>query len=127
MNTFWKVALGFIGGVICAIGALFIIGLAFSSRQSPEDLIQERRDELKLTNLQYFELSTPKGDITLHTYMPKDSVKMLMGKPTSVDVSNLGVVGVHETWEYKGSNRYINEFTLEFVNGELESVSQYQE
>lgn len=52
---------------------------------------------------------------------------MLMGKPTSVDVSNLGVVGVHETWEYKGSNRYINEFTLEFVNGELESVSQYQE
>ena len=127
MNTFWKVALGFIGGVICTIGALFIIGLAFSSRQSPEDLIQERRDELKLTNLQYFELSTPKGDITLRTYMPKDSVKMLMGKPTSVDVSNLGVVGVHETWEYKGSNRYINEFTLEFVNGELESVSQYQE
>ena len=59
--------------------------------------------------------------------MPKDSVKMLMGKPTSVDVSNLGVVGVHETWEYKGSNRYINEFTLEFVNGELESVSKYQE
>ena len=56
MNTFWKVALGFIGGVICTIGALFIIGLAFSSRQSPEDLIQERRDELKLTNLQYFEL-----------------------------------------------------------------------
>ena len=52
MNTFWKVALGFIGGVICTIGALFIIGLAFSSRQSREDLIQERRVELKLTNLQ---------------------------------------------------------------------------
>lgn len=127
MNTFWKVALGFIGGVIFTIGVLFFIGIVISNRQSPEQIIQDRREELKRSNIQYFELTTPKGDILLHTYMPKDSVKLLMGKPNSIDVDNLGVVGVHERWEYKGRNRYINEFTLEFVNGELESVRQYQE
>ena len=120
MNTFLKIFIGFIVGVICTVGAFFIVGTAVSHSQYADD-------ELKSSNLQYFELNTSKGDVILHTYMTKDSVKLLMGKPNSVDVFNGGYSGVHETWEYKGRNRYISEFTIKFLNGELESVSQRRE
>lgn len=77
-------------------------------------------------NIHYFELSTKRGDITLHTLMPKDSVRILMGKPNTVDVDDIGM-DVYETWKYKGRNRVIDEFTVEFVNGRLRSVRQYRE
>ena len=79
-------------------------------------------------NIQSFELTTEKGIVKLHTYMPKDSVKILMGRPRSTDINNYGFNNeVHETWKYKGSNKYMDEFTIEFINGELKSVRQYKE
>ncbi len=125
MNTFWKVAIGFLGGVIFTIVIVGVLILAFVVPHHKSSL-QERREEIKKRNIQYFELSTSNGDIKLHTYMPKDSVKILMGKPNSIDVNNMGI-GVHETWRYKGSNRYTDEFRFEFFEGELESVNQYKE
>ena len=61
----------------------------------------------------------------LHTYMSKDSVQILMGRPQSTDINDYGFGGVIETWKYKGSNRYVDEFTIEFANGKLKSVRQY--
>lgn len=127
MNTFWKIALGFIGGVICTLVAVFFLVVLVSRQPTDREIIKEKREELKRSNMQYFELNTKRGAIKLHTYMPKDSVKLLMGSPTTTDVKDFGNLGVHETWEYKGRNRYVSEFTIDFVDGELESVRQYRE
>lgn len=78
-------------------------------------------------NVHSFELSTKNGIIKLHTYMSKDSVQILMGRPQSTDIQNIGGMGVYETWKYKGRNQYVDEFTLRFKDGELESVHQYRE
>ncbi len=75
---------------------------------------------------QYFELSTKDGIIELHTHMPKETVKQLMGYPESTDMQESGST-VYETWEYMGRNKYLAEFTMEFKNGELTSVRQYRE
>lgn len=87
-------------------------------------------DQKPRRNIQWFELSTRKGIVKLHTYMPKDSVKMLMGRPHKTSIRTYGD-DFHETWEYEkrafkhSDNIYITEFCFEFVNGELKSVSQY--
>lgn len=79
-------------------------------------------------NIQFFELSTNKGIVELHTYMLKDSVKALMGRPQSTDVDQYGYNDdVQETWRYKGSNKYSYKFTINFINGELKSVDQNKE
>jgi len=66
--------------------------------------------------------------VKLHTQMSKDSVQILMGRPQSTDINDYGYKGeVSETWKYKGTNRYINEFTIEFTNGKLKSVSQFKD
>jgi hypothetical protein len=141
MNTFFKIALGFVLGVVCTIGVLFLIAntkenqlkeeirnqLLENLKQSLSELNEEAPNEYEPRNIQSFELSTKNGVIKLHTYMPKDSVQILMGRPQSTDVDNRGSFGVHETWEYKGRNRYTSEFTIEFTDGELKSVRQYRE
>ncbi|QDO95264.1 hypothetical protein FNB79_15205 [Formosa sediminum] len=59
--------------------------------------------------------------------MSKDSVQILMGRPQSTDVNDYGFGGVIETWKYKGTNRYVDEFTIEFTNGKLKSVRQFKD
>ena len=87
-------------------------------------------DQKPRRNIQWFELSTRKGIVKLHTYMPKDSVKMLMGRPHKTSIRTYGD-DLHEKWEYEkrafkhSDNIYTTEFRFEFVNGELKSVSQY--
>ena len=87
-------------------------------------------DQKPRRNIQWFELSTKKGIVKLHTYMPKDSVKMLMGRPHKTSIRTYGD-DFHETWEYEkrvfkdSDDFYTTEFRFEFVNGELKSVSQY--
>ena len=73
-------------------------------------------------------ITTKKGIIKLHTHMSKDSVKILMGRPESTDVNDYGYNGkVSETWKYRGTNRYVDEFTIEFVDGKLKSVDQFKD
>jgi len=59
--------------------------------------------------------------------MSKDSVQILMGRPRTTNVNDLGIAGVNETWEYRGRNKNTDEFILKFTDGELESVEQYRE
>ncbi len=85
-------------------------------------------DENGQRNNESFELTTKKGIVNLHTYMSKDSVKILMGRPESTSIDDSGYNGmVTETWKYKGTNKVFDEFTILFTNGKLKSVSQYKE
>jgi len=114
-----KIALGFVLGAVCAVGVLYILFIIGTTQNTEEN---EQR------NIQPFELTTQKGIVKLHTYIPKDSVQILMGRPQSTDINDYGYKGeVHETWRYKGTNRYVDEFTIEFTNGKLKSVRQYKE
>jgi len=140
MNTFLKIALGFVLGVVCTVGVLYIISKSQNTEENQlreelrtlalknlkQNLDRKNTDESNEINIQSFELTTKKGIVKLHTYMPKDSVQVLMGRPRSTDVVNNEYNDeVRETWKYKGSNDYLDEFTIEFINGELNSVRQY--
>ncbi len=72
--------------------------------------------------VQYFEVSTKNGTFTLHTAMPKDSVKMVMGKPDETNISVLGEF-VTERYTYKQDNYH--ELEIEFENGKLRSVNSF--
>lgn len=142
MNTFMKIALGFVLGVVCTFGTVYVL----DKTQKTEE--EELRDEIRIQalknlkesmgelsidengqrNNESFELTTKKGIVTLHTYMSKDSVKILMGRPESTSIDDSGYNGmVTETWKYKGTNTVFDEFTILFTNGKLKSVSQYKE
>jgi len=142
MNTFLKIALGFILGVVCTVGILYIISKSQNTEENQlreelrtlalknlkQKLDGKNTDESEEINIQSFELTTKKGIVKLHTYIPKDSVQILMGRPQSTDIDNNEYIDeVRETWKYKGSNDYIDEFTIEFINGELNSVRQYKD
>ena len=142
MNTFLKIGLGFVLGVICTIGVLYVISI---NQNTEENRLREEirmkalknlnqslngnyTEENGEQNIQSFELTTKKGIVNLRTYMPKDSVKILMGRPQSTDIRNNEYNGeVSETWKYKGTNRYVDEFTIEFSNGKLKSVDQFKD
>jgi hypothetical protein len=142
MNTFMKIALGFVLGVVCTFGTVYVLDK--TQKTEEEELRDEIRiqalknlkesmgefaiDENEQRNNESFELTTKKGIVTLHTYMSKDSVKILMGRPESTSIDDSGYNGmVTETWKYKGSNTVFDEFTIQFTNGKLKSVSQYKE
>lgn len=123
MKTFLKISLGFVLGVVCTIGVIFIIAVTQNTEENRlrEEIRMEQR------NTQSFELTTKNGIVKLHTYMAKDSVQILMGRPQSTDINDYGYGGAHETWKYKGTNTYVNEFTIEFINGKLKSVRQFKD
>ena len=134
MNTFWKITLGFMIGVVCTLATLIVFGTGYNDNaehkptQHKNRVLQFQSDEeAPEHDVHSFELSTKNGIIKLHTYMSKDSVQILMGRPQSTDIQNIGGMGVYETWKYKGRNQYVDEFTLRFKDGELESVHQYRE
>ena len=134
MNTFWKITLGVMIGVVCTLATLIVMGTGYNDNaehkltEYKNRVLQFQSDEeAPEHNVHSFELSTKNGIIKLHTYMSKDSVQILMGRPQSTDIQNIGGMGVYETWKYKGRNQYVDEFTLRFKDGELESVHQYRE
>lgn len=140
MNTFLKIAIGFVLGVLC-----FYLVQKIEEEKAEEEKTEEvqvsflqqlkqlfedeETEEKSRKNIQFFELSTKKGVVRLHTYMSKDSVQILMGYPQSTDVDVWDFNDeVHETWEYKVKSGYGYELTfttIKFVNGELVSVNQY--
>ena len=140
MNTFLKIAIGFVLGVLC-----FYLVQKIEEEKAKEDIKEdvqvsflkqlkqqlqsEEPEEKSNKNIQFFDLTTKKGVVRLHTYMSKDSVQILMGYPQSTDVDVWDFNDeVHETWEYKVKSGYGYELTfttIKFVNGELVSVNQY--
>ena len=108
----------------------FVLGVAFVvfSRKGHMDFPMEKPVASSEPErvIQAFELSTKNGIKKLHTYMSKDSVQILMGRPDATDVRAVYST-VYEVWKYKGRNMLMDEFTLKFENGELMSVDQYVE
>ena len=145
MNTFLKIAIGFVLGVLCFYLVQKIeeekteeekteeVQVSFLQQLKQlfedEETEDEETEEKSRKNIQFFDLTTKKGVVRLHTYMSKDSVQILMGYPQSTDVDVWDFNDeVHETWKYKVKSGYGYEqtiFTIKFVNGELVSVNQY--
>lgn len=73
--------------------------------------------------VQYVEVKGKKGNVTLHTGMPKDSVQRLVGKPDQVDLRSYGSTTL-EDWGYKIKNSYVSDLDIHFENGKLKSVRQ---
>jgi type III secretory pathway component EscR len=140
MDTYIKITLGFLLGVGSTVGVMQFYPTVFSSEEEKlkEDIrlsaLKKAKEEIgkiinksdDQRNVQYFELSTQKGIVKLHTYMSKDSVKILMGRPESTSIMTV-LDSTIETWEYKGRNEHTHEFTIKFENGELNSVQQFSE
>lgn len=153
MNTFLKVALGFVLGVATTFVVLHVKDNTNNNNSSSNYYQQisdeeELRDRIKFQELknlrpsfgdidsdengkrndESFELTTKKGVVKLHTNMSKDSVRILMGRSESTSLDDSGINGeVIEIWKYKGTNTYIDEFTIQFSNGKLKSVSQFKD
>ena len=126
MNKF----LIFIGGMVA--GALLLYAIGFRSENSAKEqlrqeliksLSQNLQDLNKEPEVQYVEVKGKKGNVTLHTGMPKDSVQILVGKPDKVDLHSIGNTA-YETWGYKLKNNYLSDLDIEFEDGKLKSIRQ---
>ena len=120
-------------------GALLLYAIGFRKESS---LNEQLRTELietlsnKLGNLnqeaevQYIEVKGKKGNVTLHTGMSKDSVKILVGKPDEVKLYEIS--NTHfETWGFKVTNKLgvpaeyqTPDLSIDFKDGKLNGVRQ---
>lgn len=132
MNRTLVFFLGFIAGIASVILALLVISsLSIASRLPKVDVVQEDNIEQispKRLSVQYVDVRGKKGEVTVHTFMPKDSVKLLIGKPTKTDLNTIGSRS-QETWTYEfpGQGVYgtLRILKIEFINGELRNISEY--
>lgn len=122
--------------LILFTGLLFCIALVYflEDKKAPvdsdgvviEDIIED--DTKPVQNIQYVDIRGKHGEVTVHTNMSKDSVKILVGKPTRVDLRTYGN-NAHEDWEYifPGEGLYgtPRELRISFINGELKEIHEY--
>lgn len=123
-----KQVLTFFAGMFA--GALLLYAIGFRSEKSVKEKIRNQLIEAISNNLssqnqeadvQYVEVKGKKGNVTLHTGMSKDSVKLLAGKPDKVNLFSLRGIS-YETWGYKLKNDYLSDLDIEFENGKLKSI-----
>ncbi len=128
---------GMVTGALLMYLILYIIGIRTESTEKEQ--LRKQLIEIisnKLTNLneeaeiQYVEVKGKKGIVTLHTGISKDSVQILLGKPDEISLRTV-LNSTHENWGYKINNKYgipkeyqTSDLTIDFVDGELEAVSQ---
>jgi hypothetical protein len=117
----------FIGGLVA--GALLLYAIGFRKESSvKEQLGRELIETLShnLTNqeaeVQYIEVKGKKGNVTLHTGMTKDSVRILVGKPDNFELRPYG--NALEDWGYKIRNKYVPDLEINFEAGKLKSLRQ---
>lgn len=91
-----------------------------------EDIIED--DTKPVQNIQYVDIRGKHGEVTVHTYMSKDSVKILVGKPTRVDLRAYGN-DTFEDWEYdfpnQGQYGLGRRLKISFLNGKLKEIHEY--
>jgi hypothetical protein len=113
MKSFLKFGCAFVGGALFVLLILYLFYLRTNSSDT---------EELSFV-VQYIEVKGRQGDVILHTGMPKDSVRMLVGKPNSIDM-NSSIWGVFEGWDYNIRNGSMPDLEINFINGVLTSVRQ---
>mgnify|MGYP000864360861 CR=1 FL=1 len=119
----------FIGGMIAGALLLYAIGFRTESsvkEQLKQELIQRLSHNLENLSqdaeVQYIEVKGRKGNVTLHTGMTKDSVRILVGKPDNVELRSYG--NALEDWGYKIRNNYVPDLEINFEAGKLKSLRQ---
>ena len=117
----------FIGGMIA--GALLLYAIGFRKESSVREQIARQLIEKLSDNsanqdaeVQYIEVKGKKGNVTLHTGMTKDSVRILVGKPDNVELRSYG--NALEDWGYKIRNNYVPDLEINFEAGKLKSLRQ---
>ncbi|MBS0645301.1 MAG: hypothetical protein JSR97_01750 [Verrucomicrobia bacterium] len=117
----------FIGGMIA--GALLLYAIGFRKESSVREQIARQLIEKLSDNsanqdaeVQYIEVKGKKGNVTLHTGMTKDSVRLLVGKPDNVALRSYG--NALEDWGYKIRNNYVPDLEINFEAGKLKSLRQ---
>jgi hypothetical protein len=122
-----KQFLVFIGGMIA--GALLLYAIGFRKESSVREQIARQLIETLSDNsanqdaeVQYIEVKGKKGNVTLHTGMTKDSVRLLVGKPDNVALRSYG--NALEDWGYKIRNNYVPDLEINFEAGKLKSLRQ---
>ena len=119
----------FIGGMIA--GALILYAIGFRTESSVKEQLRRELIETLSNNLanlnqepevQYIEVRGKKGNVTLHTGMSKDSVRILVGKPDEVELRSYG--NALEDWGYKIRNSYVSDLEINFEAGKLKSLRQ---
>ncbi len=106
---------GCVVGVVATLFVLFVISIG--------TIRNGTINEPKTAKIQYIEIRGKKGDVILHTGMPKDSVKILVGKPDEVNLYSIGNT-TYEKWGYKIRNQYVSDLDIDFMDSKLESVQQ---
>lgn len=117
----------FIGGMV--VGALLLYAIGFRKESSVRKQLGRELIETLSQNLanqeaevQYIEVKGKKGNVTLHTGMTKDSVRILVGKPDNVELRSYG--NALEDWGYKIRNKYVPDLEINFEAGKLKSLRQ---
>ena len=118
----------FIGGMVAGALILYAIGFRRESsvkEQLGKELIQTLSHNLtnQEAEVQYIEVKGKKGNVTLHTGMSKDSVRILVGKPDKVELRPFNFSTLEE-WGYKIKNNYITDLEISFEAGKLTSVRE---
>lgn len=136
MNKGCVFVLGFLAAIFLVTLIPFLNGKNKASEpQLTDEVVDEEvivQDFLKqakpVENIQYIDIRGKHGEVTVHTYMTKDSVKILVGKPTRVDLRTYGN-DAHEDWEYifQGEGLYgtPRELRISFINGKLKEIHEY--
>lgn len=117
----------FIGGMVAGALLLYAIGFRKESsvrEQIARELIEKLSDNFASQDaeVQYIEVKGKKGNVTLHTGMTKDSVRILVGKPDNVELRSYG--NSLEDWGYKIRNNYVPDLEINFEAGKLKSLRQ---
>lgn len=117
----------FIGGMVAGALLLYAIGFRKESsvrEQIARELIEKLSDNFASQDaeVQYIEVKGKKGNVTLHTGMTKDSVRILVGKPDNVELRSYG--NALEDWGYKIRNNYVPDLEINFEAGKLKSLRQ---
>ena len=117
----------FMGGMVAGAILLYAIGFRKESsvrEQIARELIEKLSDNFanQEAEVQYIEVKGKKGNVTLHTGMTKDSVRILVGKPDNVALRSYG--NALEDWGYKIRNNYVPDLEINFEAGKLKSLRQ---
>lgn len=122
-----KQPLIFISGMLAGALLLYAIGFrkeSYVREQIARELIEKLSNKFGIqeAETQYIEVKGKKGNVTLHTGMTKDSVRILVGKPDNVALRSYG--NALEDWGYKIRDRYVPDLEINFEAGKLKSLRQ---
>lgn len=113
MKTFLHILIGFIIGVICTLGVLYIYAV----------MHQENIEAVETPSYTY-NVKTHDGTVTLHTGMSRDSVCLVLGEPDSFETHNVQGHIIEMSGFKTSNNSSIPDLIITFKDGLLRDVSQ---